>query len=80
MSREPMMIEAVATWYDGITRGRTDRQIVGAVVDVAVAARDAEWRAAVAEMRSVYSNVPESDYATGWHEACDAIVRHERVK
>jgi hypothetical protein len=42
--------------------------------------RDAEWRAAVAEMRSLYTNVPKSDYATGWHEACDAIVRHGRVK
>lgn len=43
-------------------------------------ARDKEWRAVIANMRSVYTNVPESDYATGWHEACDAVARLMEAK
>jgi hypothetical protein len=29
----------------------------------------------VAYVRSVYTNVPYSDFKQGWHEACDAITR-----
>jgi hypothetical protein len=29
----------------------------------------------VAYVRSVYTNVPYSDFSQGWHEACDAITR-----
>lgn len=32
-------------------------------------------RTVVVGLRALYTNVPESDYATGWHEACDALLR-----
>jgi len=47
------------------------------VAQLATAKREEQERiiAEVKDLRSIYTNIPESDYAVGWHEACDAMLR-----